>query len=154
MGHYIKGLIARRETLRLLNADFPHQPSFVLAGGLAFLPLDSENLDDLVGLGAGKRVDNFMHLTERLIQHLCTASRKGELIYVETEYFGGVGGQGAAVFWNGTLTFGPKWGDHPINEALAKVGIPCGRDQIDEFATIGLMEYRSNEDFRERGTPA
>jgi hypothetical protein len=55
MGHYIKGLIARRETLRLLNAGFLHHPSFVLAEGLAFLPLDSENLDDLVGLGVGMR---------------------------------------------------------------------------------------------------
>jgi len=151
MAHYVKGLIARRDTLRLLEDEFRGQPSFDLAAGFAFLPLDHENLDDILGLHEGKKtVGEFMYLTQYLAEHLCAASRSGELAYVETEYHGGIGGQGAAVFRDGSIVFGPEWRERDsINKALSEIGFLCRPDQVDEFAAIGLMKYRSNEDFRE-----
>ena len=103
MAHHISGLITRRETLSCLEIELARQPFFELAEGLVFLPLDDQNLDKIVGLDVGKALGTFEYLTERLIEVLCAASRNGELIYVETEYFGGVGGQGAAVSLMGQL---------------------------------------------------
>src|ERR1700741_4006099 len=97
MAHHISGLVARREVLKRLDGQFVGQPCFSLAEGLAFMPLDRENLDEITGPYEGKALGEFVHLTERLIDLLGLASRSGPIVYIETEYFGGVGGQGAAV---------------------------------------------------------
>lgn len=95
----------------------------------------------------------FCYLTEHLIELFRLASRVGVIAYVETEYFGGVGGQGAAVFWNGEMIGSPDWRTvGAINEALAKIGVTHTADQVDAFEAVGLVEFRSNEDFRVEGT--
>lgn len=153
MGHHITGIVAHRDTLRRLETNFARQSCFELADGLAFLPLDDENLDEVVGLHAGNALGTFEYLTEHLFELLCVGSRNGELIYVETHYHGGVGGQGAAVFRDGTIVFGPKSGDgSAINEALSQIGVTPHPEQFDAFAAVGLDRFRSNEDFREKGT--
>ena len=153
MGHHITGLIARREVLERLDRPFGGQPSFALAEGLAFMPLDCENLDEVTGLHEGKAVEGFAYLTERLIELLRLASRNGEIAYIETDYFGGAGGQGAAVFRGGTMIGNPDWREGgAINDALSKIGVIHRADNVDLFEAVGLGAFRSNESFREKGT--
>ena len=130
MAHHISGLIARREVLKRLDGQFAGQPCFSLAEGLAFMPLDHENLDGITGLDEGKALGEFVHLTERLIDLLRLASRSGPIAYVETEYFGGAGGQGAAVFRDGEMIGSPDWSEiGAINDALFKIGVTHRADQ-------------------------
>ena len=69
-------------------------------------------------------------------------------MYFETEYHGGHGGQGAAVFQNGELTFGPQWDElGPINHALMLLGVQIEPPAIDEFDTVGLCRHRTTEDW-------
>jgi hypothetical protein len=52
------------------------------------------------------------------------ASRQGMLMYFETDYFGGLGCQGAAVFQHGELIFGPQSAKTgAINQGLKLLGI-------------------------------
>jgi hypothetical protein len=151
VGHHITGVVARREMLKRLD-KLGGQPFFALAEGFAFMPLDDQNLDDLVGVHAGDAVADFVYLTERLIEFLRQASQGGDLAYVETEYHGGTGGQGAVLFHAGEVSFGPRWCENeigPMNDALARMGITKNPTKFDAFQTIGLDAYRSNEAFRE-----
>jgi hypothetical protein len=78
------------------------------------------------------------------------------LAYVETEYFGGRGFQGAVVWANGQLIFGPaltgdredfqtdNLPDNAINIALRILGVLKGNSH-DEFDAIGLGKHRNNE---------
>ena len=69
--------------------------------------------------------------------------------YVRTDYFGGCGDQSATVMENdkeiyiGDTELGS---DSPINEALKLLGVEKSFGN-DEFDTIGLGNYRSNDDF-------
>jgi hypothetical protein len=79
--------------------------------------------------------------------NLCVAiSRKGDLAYVEAEFFGGSGTQGSAVFRYGE-TVGPIIVDgHAINDALVKIGVQRLNHQ-DEFDALDLGKHRNIEDW-------
>lgn len=71
---------------------------------------------------------------------------KVPLVHVETDYFGGAGEQSAA-YWNGAgqKTFKEKKSGS-IDKALKMLGIKA-LDGCDEFDTLGLGNYRSNDDW-------
>lgn len=76
-------------------------------------------------------------------------------MYFETEYHGGHGGQGAAVFLNGDLIFGPQWDEFgPINHALMLLGVKIEPPAMDEFDTVGLYRHRSTEDWLSGDCPS
>jgi len=88
-------------------------------------------------------------------EYLETIQPNGDFIYIETEYFGGVGVQFSGIFRNGQLLSTHKENDdadtsvpypdnvlmQPINIALRELGVI--RDvSLDEFDTMGLGNYR------------
>lgn len=71
---------------------------------------------------------------------------------IHTDYFGRVGYQSAKLYLNGKKIYNksseyqndPSFSSSPINDVLKIMGvIPNGK--MDEFDTIGLSNYRSNE---------
>lgn len=151
MGHNISGLVMRRKVFKHIGGGLAAQPCFALAQGFVFMPLDDRNLGDIVGNGPEEYQPHFEYLSYRLIALLFSASRIGPLSYIETEYFGGGGEQGAAVFRGGVLVGEPQRGEiGPINDALAKIGARR-RWWKDEFSSLGLDAHRSNESFRKKG---
>lgn len=73
------------------------------------------------------------------------------IVYLTTDYFGGHGNQSAKVFINNKKVFSQNnefdWKLKPINSALKMIGVNK-LDNMDEFDTIGLSKYRSNENFQ------
>jgi hypothetical protein len=69
---------------------------------------------------------------------------------ISTDYFGGAGHQEAKLFVNNKKEYDNSsefdWSERPINTVLKKMGIK-NKDGMDEFDTIGLSNFRSNEDF-------
>ncbi|GGK32680.1 hypothetical protein [Nocardia camponoti] len=59
-----------------------------------------------------------------------------------TEFYGGMGSQGAVVCING----GPIRATTDINDALRELGISAA-DGLDEFDTVGLGNHRSTPDY-------
>jgi hypothetical protein len=69
-------------------------------------------------------------------------------MYFETEYFGGTGSQGAAVFRAGEVAYGPKAAvSGPINEALALLGVRTPSVGTDAFEAVGLGRHRRTDDW-------
>ena len=87
---------------------------------------------------------------------ICTSAVEGQFpcVYVQTNYFGGFGTQGAKA-WDkdGKEIYnlfqdeeGEAFGTHPINEALKLLGVER-TSEMDEFDSINLGHCRENEDF-------
>lgn len=149
MSHFVSGLIARSELLGRLAGSLATELRLPLAQGFAFVPLDGDNLD-AIPTPAGPRVPRFSYLSEGLVQVLCAASQACELAYVETNYFGGAGWQGALACAGGEAVYGPVTAQFgPINDALALLGVrrAAGRS-LDEFDCVGLGGFSDNDEAR------
>ncbi len=101
-------------------------------------------------------------LVESDIRFAAAASERGPLAYIETDYFGRAGYQSAALWRDGALVMAlateGEAGDRcpeesPINRALRGLGVVAG-DGRDEFLTVGLGGYRSNDDIVNEATEA
>jgi hypothetical protein len=148
MAHCVTGLIATTALLETFAREHRLHVPVRLSQGLGLLPLRDTDLDKFLVAPLTGHAEGFDYLSEQLIRELKIGSASGSLLYFETEYFGGDGAQGAAVFREGELVFGPQSATRgPINEALAILGarvIPPARD---EFETVGLHRHRHTEDW-------
>ena len=164
MGHHINALIGTNEALRSLAKRLGSPAPTELSFGLVIIPLDEQRLDDLA-MSVEPAIDGFTYLTPLMAEKIA-AALSGPTLYVETDYFGGVGGQSAAYFENGKLTWRgavsteeppagspladtyentAHGGKSPINEGLSRLGV-IRSDECDEFDQIGLRRFRSLED--------
>lgn len=70
---------------------------------------------------------------------------------IMTDYFGGAGHQEAKLFVNNKKEYDNSsefdWSERPINSVLKMMGI-VSNGGMDEFDTINLSNYRSNQDFK------
>lgn len=152
MGHHIIGLIGAPAALADIaeRADAPAPTA--LPFDLGIIPLGEAQLDRLTGMAASHYDDDFIYLSAELEAALCTAAETKPLLYIETEYFGGAGGQSAALFEHGKLV----WKDHetseeapggrsPISEGLSRMGVAPAAGS-DEFDGVGLVRFRRMED--------
>eukprot|EP00112_Aurelia_sp_Birch-Aquarium-sp1_P007377 Seg18025.1 transcript_id=Seg18025.1/GoldUCD/mRNA.D3Y31 product="hypothetical protein" protein_id=Seg18025.1/GoldUCD/D3Y31 len=90
------------------------------------------------------------YLSEALIDGLKELSRSCKVAYVETDYFGGQGSQGAVVYDEGECVYGPVENDErPISDALKLLGVETREGEYDEFEAVGLCQYRDNDDWIE-----
>lgn len=164
MGHHINALIGTNEALNSLVARLGPPAPTELSFGLVIIPLDEQRLDDLA-ISIEPAINGFTYLTPLMAQRIA-AALSGPTLYVETEYFGGIGGQSAAYFENGQLTWWgaestetpsagsplaelyektSKGGKSPINEGLRRLGVVRSHER-DEFDQVGLRRFRSLED--------
>ena len=163
MGHFIEGFIAKREGLARAAMPFAGAVICPLEQGFGFLPLPDEWADDEDGKSAdeetGPWVEPFTRLSARLADWARELSRHVPVAYVQTDYFGGMGGQCAMAWANGTIAHGPTAestlkpsagppsqfvGPNPINHALRALGVVRGKAH-DEYDALGLGLHRSNE---------
>jgi hypothetical protein len=148
MGHHISGLIAKHPILERFARQYSIGQPTIIGLGFGFLPLDDENLDEVVGLHFGSALGGMCYLSPAFLDLLVQFSRHGDLLYIETDYNGGSGTQGAVAVQQGQVTFGPEnRAAGVINEALAKLGVTAGSAR-DAFEAVGLHNYRRNEYFR------
>lgn len=120
-----------------------------LKQSLFLLPMVDELYDALPNADSATEINGDFHfkfLSPKLIATLTEASKEESVAYVETEYFGGLGDQGAIVAKEGRIAFGPTDGDGSINSALRLIGVKKGLAR-DEFDAVGLDKFRSNEDW-------
>jgi hypothetical protein len=90
-------------------------------------------------------------------------SQRGPLAYLETDYFGGIGRQSAALWQAGGIVMAPATLEsdqgarrppslRPINMALRTLGV-AATPPADEFAAFGLMDFRSNDAIHRQAWP-
>src|SRR5262245_59658751 len=101
MGHSVTGIIARPEVLGPFAASRSLLAPVPMSAGFAMLPLRDRELDTILPLPLTGKTAGFVYLSDQLVSLLAELSREATVMYFETEYFGGVGTQGAVVFQNG-----------------------------------------------------
>jgi hypothetical protein len=144
--HIVAGLIARSPVLEAFSREHSLHRPVALVGDLAILPLREIDLDSFQATPSDDEAKGLQYLSKRLLDELRRSSHQGLLMYFETEYFGELGGQGAAVFQAGELIFGPHWARiGPINHALKLLGVSVEPPAHDEFETVGLHLHRDAE---------
>jgi hypothetical protein len=150
MGHFVTGLVGKPQTLQAFASQHSLHDPVALSSGLYILPLRDEDLDSFLPLPLDGHHKGFAHLSSQLMEALLKASAVGNLVYFETEYHGGTGGQGAVGFSDGKIALEPQWAEFgPINAALQFLGVRTIRPAHDEFETVGLDRHRYTEDWLE-----
>ena len=146
MGHCIQAIIAAPEVADFLQSACPQLPRVVARQGFVILPIDADFIDSVTDARPSQSSESFMLLTDPFQDFLRELSRYGRVAYIETEYFGGAGGQGAAVYSDRQVIMEPEWGESgPINRALEIMSVK--RSLLgDRFTALGLDAYRSNDD--------
>lgn len=163
MGHCITALIGSRDALASLIGRFDPPDPIDLAFGLVLVPLNEQRMD-AIAMSVEPPLEGFTYLTPAMARAIGDAVGGGRALYIETEYFGGSGGQGAALFEAGGLSwqdaestfesaaskssitrfFSPsaRSAQSPISAGLARLGVVPESGQ-DEFDRIGLGRFRS-----------
>ncbi|REK06080.1 MAG: hypothetical protein DWQ37_22830 [Planctomycetota bacterium] len=150
MGHSIQAILAKAEVADVIVERFAELRWVDTAKGIAILPVDAAFVDRVVEPMPSPQAAGaeFRLLTPGFENLLCELSQLGALAYIETNYHGGVGGQGAAAYAAGREILAPCWDERAINRALTRLGVR--RPLLgDRFAAIGLHRFRSNEDLLE-----
>ena len=109
-----------------------------LAFGFAIIPITNALLDEV---GASGDYGLYYKLTSAIADLLRAISASAPAAYIEAEFFGGVGGQGAAVWSNDQYLLVPTHDAQAINIALRLLGVPRGTSH-DELEAIGLPRHR------------
>ncbi|MEO0591412.1 MAG: hypothetical protein AAFZ11_12760 [Pseudomonadota bacterium] len=168
MGHHINALIGSRHTLAKLIDRFGTPEPTEVKFGLVIVPLDDRRLDE-IGMWDEQPIGDFCYLKQSMADEMGRWLGQGRALYIETDYFGGMGSQHAAVFENGKMlshrsisTFAKKTkrsmldvlarmfskpqtaSKSPISEGLAELGVEA-EGETDEFDALGLGEFRMLE---------
>jgi hypothetical protein len=154
MGYELRAVIGATEALRWALEEFRAAQVVELEQGLAMVPM-TEALFDEAADGTQDAALGFWFLPGGFGEVIARWSTTGPVAYVEAEYFGGVGGQRAAVWSRGMLSLGPLTLDEheqipaqgtPMSVALRSLGIRCTAG-ADEFTAAGLQRHRNTEDW-------
>ena len=169
MGHRLQAALGPSAVAEAFARRWAQARVVALPQGFALVPLTpvlTDDVDELTWLDR-RRLAPSPHpsLSAGVAAVLAEASAAGPLAYVETDSFGGVGEQHAAVWERGAVVLGPlasrtAWDDErldlappeaqAINRALRRMGVTTRGGQ-DPFDALGLGRYRDTEDAAERG---
>lgn len=145
MGHEIQGVIVVADRARGIAALLG-APVAQLDAGFAFVPLTDSAFDALCTGEGGEAPPGFRWLIPKVSAMLAEVSRDTPLAWVETEYFGGIGAQAAALFVSGQRAWVEAGPGFAIDRALRDLGV-VREVHRDEFDVVGLGRYRSMELF-------
>ena len=163
MGHHLHGILGPDDVVADFGSNWLVEP-VALSQNISLVPLTidlRESIDELVAKGSDVPHEEFERLSSSVAHLLARCSFRRWIAYFETEYFGGIGTQSAALWQNGEIVFGPRLSSNerdaeyrievvddgwPINEMLRTVGVLTD-GELDEFDSIGLRLYRSTDEF-------
>jgi len=148
MGYILEAVVGPENVLRKVMLDIPAAAVVPLGQGIAMVPM-TDKLFAAVTDGASDRPLGFWKLPGGFDRVLAEWSCDGPVGYVEAEYFGGFGGQRAALWVDGEVSLGPLTADagtppvegaSPISQVLRQLGVKRD-DKHDEFEVIGLGRH-------------
>lgn len=152
MSYELTAVIGAGAVLAAATGNLRRARLATLPHGLAMIPVTETFLSEL-GPSDKPETPEFQYLTgplELAIGRWSTATR---IAFVETEFWGGVGQQTAAVWHHGVLVLGPVFQGGmdqpegtPISQALRALGVEK-RHHVDEFEAADLGRHRHTADW-------
>ena len=148
----LHGVVGRTDPAGRVARDL-HLPTVGLAQDFSLVLWTSEDFDRLGVSDREAEPAGFLYAHSRLLQVVADRSGATGLAYVEAEFFGGTGEQGAVLYRNGQLewlseyaTIGRASTVTPISQALQRLGVSRGKF-ADEFDAAGLGRHRNMDDW-------
>ncbi len=118
-------------------------------GLLPLVPDLVKALGPLADSDGAERLEDLEYVKPAVLWLAARLSAAGRVVYVEAEFFGGVGEQISAGWEAGQLVFGPVNAGDAINQALRWLGVKVepvpGELLSDEFDGLGLGRHRFTE---------
>jgi hypothetical protein len=154
VGYILEAVIGSERALREAVQGQPAAVLVTLGQGIAMVPMTDE-LFAAVTDGGSDRPLGFWKLPGGFERVLSDWSSAGPVGYVEAEYFGGFGGQRAALWVDGEVAVGPLAADatqqsaadaSPISQVLGQLGVERDNHH-DEFDTVGLGRHRHTSEW-------
>ncbi len=152
MVHTIAAFVAKPPAAAALSRALGDAPVFRLKhADFLVVPIGDDAFEAIeVAQGTSELTGDFWRLTANLAEVGRECSVHGPVAYVETDYFGGLGGQGAAAWIAGKPVLAPTIDEiGPINVALRAIGLAPAAG-LDEFDTLGLGLVRGLDAIDER----
>lgn len=155
MGHSVHLIIGRGAAVQAFLRRWPGSRAVELRGGWQAIPVEDALFAAIEAKAPGATRPPELDMSPFGLELALAAATEagGGLAYVETDYFGGTGGQSAVAFVDGRETMTPqraRGGGGAINQALRAIGVTRSVAD-DEFDTIGLGERRSMIDYEPEG---
>jgi hypothetical protein len=155
MAHSVQLIVGRGPALASFLRQWPVAYVVDLRGGWQAIPLDEPLYEAIEAKNPGAVRPSGLDVSPLgLCEALSAVTAKGGgLAYVETDYFGGAGGQSAMAYVDGSEAMAPqtsRGGAGPINQALRCIGV-VRSEKVDEFDTVGLGERRKMADYAPDG---
>lgn len=153
MGHHLSAFIARPEVLAGLAELLPGARMLPLAQGLWFAPVPQElrdrAMEDAGDDGAGP--GSFIDLVAVLEVIGARLSHRGDVAWMESDWFGGMGDSAARLWRGGEVVIA----EASVNEVLRALGVQRVEQpqRLDEWDSVGLGEHRSTDRCFERAQP-
>jgi hypothetical protein len=155
MGHSVQLVVGRNDAVARFLRDWPGTRAIALLGEWQAIPVE-DGLGEAIAARwpEAKRPEQLDMSPPGMSEALAAAtSGSGGLAYVETDYWGGSGGQSAMAWLDGREVLAPARATGaagPINSALRAIGVKRS-EEADEFDTIGLGLRRSMSDYEPEG---
>lgn len=155
MTHSVRLIIGKDPAIGRFLKRWPGSRAVPLNGGWLAIPME-DGLYALIEAAypGAVRPEELDVSPVGLESAMTEATREGGgLAYVETDYWGGSGGQSAMAAVDGQMVREPqrsKGAGGPINSALRAIDV-VKADEMDEFDTIGLGERRTMSDYEPEG---
>jgi hypothetical protein len=149
VGYFLYAVIAKLPLLEVHSGQFALAAVVPLSLGLALIPVTDDFLDEIGSDGDRGR---FEQLTPTLAAWVASLSAADRVAYVEAEFHGGTGGQGAVVWYQGAPILERLNSQEAINDALRLLGISRGVSH-DEFVAVGLPRHRDTSDWLDDAIP-
>lgn len=150
MGHMIAAFVAERPAAEAVARALGKAPVYRLRHNtFLVVPVTDDAFDAVFAAkGESEQVSpEFWRLTHALADLARECSANGAIAYVETDYFGGAGVQGAAAWRDGRVIVPPTTDEGgPINTALAAIDL-VPANGCDAFDTLGLGTVRRMDVF-------
>ncbi len=155
MGHSVQLIIGRGEAVAAFLRQWPVARAVDLRGGWRAIPVDDALHAAIEAAHPGAQRPPELDVSPFGLDRALAAATAagGGLAYVETDYFGGAGGQSAMAFVDGREAMAPqrsRGGGGPINQSLRAIGV-VRSEADDEFDTVGLGERRAMGDYEPEG---
>jgi hypothetical protein len=145
MAYSLRALIAQKQVLEQLIKGFKFARMIPLKDPqFSLVPLSKQFLEELDDKGLDEFPEK-LSLPPALLQTIETHSHTVPIAYIQTEYFGGIGEQGAIVWHQGEILFQDiQSGVGVVNQGLSKLAVKPA-ENLDEFDALGLGTHRSTE---------
>jgi len=155
MGHSVHLIVGRGEAVAAFLRQWPVARAVHLRGGWQAIPVDDALHAAIEAAHPGAKRPPELDVSPLGLDRALAAATEGGggLAYVETDYFGGSGGQSATAWVDGREAMAPqrsRGGGGPINQSLRAIGV-ARSEADDEFDAIGLGERRSMSDYEPEG---